>query len=139
VAHGERVFWGKGECGQCHRVGARGGLLGPNLSNLAAQMRLSEVRSSLTTPKPHPPRGFQPVTAVTKDGRTIRGVLKNQHNFSLQILGDDDKLHLLVPEEIASLQRPDASIMPADVDKRLTAEEFQDLLAYLSRLREPRP
>ena len=103
-------------------------------------MRLSEIRAALTVAKPHPPRGFQPVTVVTKDGRTIRGVLKNQQNFSLQILGDDDKLHFLVPEEIASLERPDASIMPADVDKRLTAGEFQDLLAYLSRLRtEPQP
>jgi putative heme-binding domain-containing protein len=140
AAHGEEIFWGKGKCGGCHQIGPRGGLLGPNLTNLAAQMRLSEIRKALTVAKPHPPRGFQPVTVVTKDGKTIRGVLKNQHNFSFQILGDDDKLHLLVPEEIASIERPDASIMPSDVDKRLSPEEFQDLLAFLSRLRaNPKP
>ena len=140
VAHGEQIFWGKGDCGRCHRIGNRGGLLGPSLSNLGAQMRLSEIRNALTVAKPHPPRGFQPVTVRTKDGRTIRGVLKNQHNFSLQILGEDDKLYQLIPEEIAAIERPDVSIMPTDADKHLTPDELQNLLAFLSRLRsEPKP
>ena len=140
VAHGEQIFWGKGKCGGCHQIGPRGGMLGPSLTNLGARMRLDDIVEALTVAKPHPSRGYQPVTVVAKDGRTIRGVLKNQHNFSFQILGDDDKLHLLVPEEIRTIERPDASMMPTDADKRLTKEEFQDLLAFLSRLRaEPKP
>lgn len=134
AAHGEEVFWGKGGCGGCHQIGTRGGLLGPNLSNLGREMRLSEIRDALTVAKPHPPRGFEPVKVTAKDGRTIRGVLKNRHNFSLQILGDDDKLHLLVPEEIRTLEVGETSIMPTDMEKRLSPTEFQDLLAFLSRL-----
>jgi putative heme-binding domain-containing protein len=140
VAHGEAIFWGKGRCGSCHQIGSRGGLLGPPLTNLGAKTRLDDIVKALTVAKPHPPNGYRPVTVVTKDGRTIRGVLKNQHNFSFQILAEDDNLYLLVPEEIQSIERPDASIMPTDAYERLSKEEFQDLLAFLSRLRsEPKP
>ncbi|MBI1352888.1 MAG: c-type cytochrome [Acidobacteria bacterium] len=134
VAAGEKVFWGKGECGRCHRINGRGGLLGPDLSNLGGGMRLSAIRESLTVPKPHVPLGFRPATVVTKDGRTIRGVLKNEHNFSIQMLGDDDRLHLLTSDEIASIERGETSLMPTDYDKRLSETEFRDLVAFLSRL-----
>src|SRR5207245_703082 len=33
-ALGERVFWTKANCGQCHAIGARGGRLGPDLSEI---------------------------------------------------------------------------------------------------------
>jgi len=134
VRAGEAIFWGKGECGECHRINGRGGLLGQDLSNLGGSMRLSAIRGSLTTAKPHPPLGFRPATVVTKEGRTIRGVLKNEHNFSIQLLGDDDRLHLLISDEIASMERGEKSIMPTDYDERLSEEEFRDLLAFLSRL-----
>ncbi|MCB1020455.1 MAG: c-type cytochrome [Bryobacterales bacterium] len=134
AAHGEEIFWGKAGCGGCHQIGARGGMLGPNLSRLGARMRLSEIRDALTVAKPHAPRGYQPVTVTTKDGRTIRGVVKNQHNFSIQILGEDGELHLLVPEEIQTLDVRDKSMMPTDNEQRLSPQEFQDLLAFLSRL-----
>ena len=134
VAAGEKLFWGNGECGRCHRLNGRGGLLGPDLSNLGGSMRLSAIRQALTVPKPHPPLGFRPATVVTKDGRTIRGVLKNEHNFSIQMLGDDDRLHLLTSDEIASFERGETSIMPTDFDRRLSETEFRDLVAFLSRL-----
>lgn len=134
AAHGEEIFWGKGECGQCHRINGRGGLLGQDLSAVGGSMRLSALRSALTEAKPHPPLGYRPATVKTTDGKTIRGVLKNEHNFSIQLLGDDDRLHLLTSDEIASLERGEKSIMPTDYDKRLSADEFRDLIAFLSRL-----
>jgi len=134
VARGEEIFWGKGECGRCHRINGRGGLLGQDLSAVGESMRLSALRSALTEAKPHPPLGFRPATVTTKDGRTISGVLKNEHNFSIQLLGDDDRLHLLTSDEIASLERGEKSIMPTDYDQRLSADEFRDLVAFLSRL-----
>ena len=49
VAHGEQIFWGsKGACGDCHMVHGRGGLLGPDLSNLAGRRKLYSIRDALT-------------------------------------------------------------------------------------------
>jgi putative heme-binding domain-containing protein len=138
VRNGETVFHGKGSCSQCHSIRGRGGILGPDLSNIGAERRLDDLKAALTQAKPVPPRGYQPVTLTTKEGQQVEGLVKNENNFSLQILGKDERLHLLLRDELASLEYGRVSIMPADFDKRLTSDELQDLLAFLSRLSDER-
>jgi hypothetical protein len=75
---------------------------------------------------------------TTVRGTVIEGLVKNQHNTSFQILGRDEKLHLLTAEEIRTMTFGEKSLMPAGVDKRMGATDFQDLLAYLSRLARSR-
>ena len=134
VAQGEAIYNGKGQCGTCHTISGKGGLIGPDLTNLGARSTVRRIREALTVAKPHPPAGYRPVTVHLKDGSTVRGVLKNENNFSFQILGTDDRLHLLSSDEIDRMVRDDVSLMPSDYDKRLNAEELTNLIAYLSRL-----
>lgn len=134
VAQGEAIYNGKGECGTCHTIAGKGGLIGPDLTNLGSRSTVRRIREALTETKPHPPAGYRPVTVHLKDGSTVRGVLKNENNFSFQILGTDDRLHLLSSGEIERMERDAESLMPSDYDKRLNAEEFTNLIAYLSRL-----
>jgi putative heme-binding domain-containing protein len=134
AAQGEAIYSGKGQCGACHTIGGKGGLIGPDLTNLGARSTVQRIREALTVAKPHPPAGYRPVTIRLKNGSTVRGVLKNENNFSFQILGTDDRLYLLSADEIERMDRDQASLMPSDYDKRLTDDEFANLLAYLSRL-----
>jgi putative heme-binding domain-containing protein len=131
---GAELFWGKAECGRCHMIQGRGGLLGPDLSDVARRMSLRSLRDALTVTKPYPPRGYEPATITTTDGERIRGVLKNRHNFSYQLLSEDGRLHVLAAGEVARVEIADASLMPTDYERRLSAEDFRDLLAYLTRL-----
>jgi cytochrome c oxidase cbb3-type subunit 3 len=133
VERGEQVFHGKGQCAQCHMIRGRGGLVGPDLTSIGSERRLDDLRAALTQAKPVPPLGFKPVNFTAKDGKKVRGVVKNENNFSLQILGTDNKLHLVLRSEVSDLRYEEKSLMPADLDKKLGAEEFQDLLAFLSR------
>ncbi|MCC6365440.1 MAG: c-type cytochrome [Bryobacterales bacterium] len=133
AANGETIFNGKGGCTQCHMLGGRGGLLGPDLTDIAAERKLADLQAALTHPKSIIPRGFRPVHLTTLDGRQIRGVVKNENNFSLQVLGMDGKLHLLLRSELQQLTYEPESLMPSDFDKKLSKDEFQDLLAFLSR------
>ena len=132
VRNGESLFHGKGRCADCHMISGRGGLVGGDLSNIGAERSLTALKSALTEPRPIP-RGFQPVLLVTKDGRKVRGVVKNEHNTSLQILSLDNRLELLLRDEIGSITYEEKSLMPADYGKTLSATEMQDLLAFLSR------
>ncbi|MBK5290453.1 MAG: c-type cytochrome [Acidobacteriia bacterium] len=133
LGNGRAVFTGKGGCTQCHMIRGRGGLVGPDLSDIGAQRKLEDIRAALMVPKPVPPRGYQPVSARTKAGAQIRGIVKNENNFSLQVLGLDDKLHLLTRDQLASITYEPLSLMPTNFDKMLTANEMQDLLAFLSK------
>lgn len=114
-------------------VRGRGGILGPDLTNVGGERKLDDLRAALTVQKPVPPRGFQPVTITTTSGERVEGVAKNENNFSIQVLGRDGKLHLLLHDEIREMKRATTSLMPADANRRLTKDEFQDLLAFLSR------
>jgi cytochrome c oxidase cbb3-type subunit III len=133
VEHGRQVFSTKGRCSECHMLNGRGGLLGPDLSNIAGERSVRLIRESLTMARPHMPAGYQPVQVSTTDGQNIRGVLKNEHNFSLQIMDTTGKLHLLAREDVRNIQYDKKSLMPSDYDKRLSADEMRDLLAFLSR------
>jgi putative heme-binding domain-containing protein len=133
IAHGEQLFWNKGQCGSCHMLNGKGGLVGPDLSNIAAQRKLSAIQDALTKPKPHPSPGFVPVRVMDKQGKAISGILKNEHNFSLQVLGSDNVIHLFDRTEIRDVVYEPASLMPSDYDRRLSGEELRDLIAFLCR------
>src|SRR5688500_3467004 len=94
-AAGESLFWGKAECGGCHRILGRGGMLGPDLSNIGAQRPVDQLREALLDPDADGSRSYQGVTAVTKDGRTISGIARSRTNYSVVILDRSGKLHVL--------------------------------------------
>jgi cytochrome c oxidase cbb3-type subunit III len=133
VAKGERIFWEKGGCGACHMIRGRGGISGPDLSNVGGERSLESIRDSLTKAKLQIPRGYQPVEIVTMDGRKLTGIAKNDNNFSLQLLDSNDQLQLFTSDELSKVTYGRESLMPSNYGKLLAPDEFQDLMAFLSR------
>ena len=67
------------------------------------------------------------------DGRRLSGIAKNDNNFSLQLLDTNDRLQLFTSDELAKVTYGRESLMPSNYGKVLTSDEFQDLMAFLSR------
>lgn len=133
VDHGEEVFRSKADCGNCHMIDGHGGLLGPDLTNIGAERSTRELRAALTTPRPAIPRGYQPVRLTLKSGENIDGIVKNEDNFSLQVMDKNYRIHLLERMEVNRIEYPKKSLMPSHYGSTLSAGDMQDLLAYLSR------
>jgi putative heme-binding domain-containing protein len=146
VAQGEQIFWGKGQCGDCHMIRGKGGLLGPDLSDIARLRKINSIVDALTKEQHRvatdggthdaellPLSTYQPVRVTMQDGRVIAGVLKNEDSFSLQVLGSDNQLYMLDRAGLKEVYYEPKSLMPTDWDKRLAPEEFQNLLAFLTR------
>jgi putative heme-binding domain-containing protein len=145
---GERLFEGKERCASCHMVKGRGGHLGPELSRVGAARSLAYLTESIrepnkelslgyTDPNNHYgiPLEYDTVIVVTRDGQRLAGVAKNEDAFSIQLLGEDDQLHLLDKKGLAEVRHEERSLMPAYTVEMLNASELRDLLAYLSSLR----
>jgi putative heme-binding domain-containing protein len=130
---GEAVFWAKGQCGDCHRVLGRGGLLGPDLSNIGAMRTEAKLRQAIVDPDADGVPEYRGVTALLKDGRTVSGVARNRSNYSVQIIDAQGKLHLLSMAAVRELHLSDRSPMPGDYAQRLSGEEITNLIAYLGR------
>lgn len=133
LEHGAELFHGTARCSECHMIRGNGGLLGPDLSNIGAERTLRQLREALTTVRPNTPFGFQPVRIRTKSGETVDGVVKNENNFSMQVLDRQNRLHLLNREELKDVDYGRKSLMPNDYGERLTTGELQDVLRFLSR------
>jgi putative heme-binding domain-containing protein len=130
TAAGEAIFFGKDRCSACHAIQGKGGHLGPDLSNIGATRRLSEIREAILNPKAEATPGYRPVLIEVSKGERLRGIVRHESNWSLQVLDERGNLHLLHGEAVEKAQFQSGSWMPA-VD--LPADETQNLLAYLSR------
>ncbi len=128
-AAGERFFSGKGNCRSCHIVQGRGGVLGPDLSNVGRDRRPNQIEQALVDPGGAP--SYRSVSVRLLDGETLLGLAKNESAFDLQLLGVDGKVHLLLKDQVAELIT-EKSLMPKVA---ANATELRDLLAYLSRLK----
>ena len=126
---GRQLFFGAAHCSTCHMILGRGGYPGPDLSNIGAERTVPQLKESVMKPSLRIANGYRSVTAMLKSGGTVQGVVKNYNNYSVQILDQKGKLHLLSRDEIAQLDIKDASMMPAVSN----AGDAIDLIAFLSR------
>jgi cytochrome c oxidase cbb3-type subunit 3 len=134
---GDKTFWGKGGCGQCHRVASQGSGIGPDLTRVGRQRSLKYIRSSITTPDADITPGYGTVKVVLRDGKTISGVERSIDNFSVQLVDLSGKYHSFVREDVTSMAREPRSLMPS-YGKLFTPAELNNLLAYLLSLRGSR-
>ena len=133
AANGERIF--RANCAGCHIVNGRGGQLGPDLSRIgSARPRTglaAKVRGTSTFIRP----GYEPVTLVTRQGDRIRGVRKNEDEFSIQIMDMRERLQGYLKTTLAEVTVEKQSVMPSYGADRLPDRDLDDLVRYLTTLR----
>jgi putative heme-binding domain-containing protein len=129
---GKEIYSGKGKCSSCHMILGQGGFLGPDLSNVGALRSWNQLKQALLDPNSRQTSGYEGVTVVTTTGAEITGIAKYQTNYSLAVLDAAGKLHLLPMQDVQKLTIRDDSLM-SDYQGRLTPQEIEDVLAFLSR------
>lgn len=132
AAEGEKLYWGKGGCASCHRIGQRGGTMGPDLTIVGRKRSLDYLRASLTKPNADLTTGFYTITVVTKQGRKLQGVQRGFDNFTVQLVTTDGKLHSFQRDDLTSAERSYTSLMPA---YNWNDTMLNDMVAWLASLR----
>jgi hypothetical protein len=74
------------------------------------------------------------VTLVTRDGDRIRGVRKNEDEFSIQIMDARERLQGYLKANLTELTVDKQSLMPIYGPDRLNDRDADDLLRYLTTL-----
>jgi putative heme-binding domain-containing protein len=134
AGRGRTAFDGKGGCARCHRVGAQGSGVAPNLSDIGATRSAGSLLRSLTDPTSQMMPINRRVRAVTRDGKVINGRRLNEDTYTVQLIDDQEKLVSLVKADLREYTILMASPMPSYTD-RLTQDELADVVAYLLSLK----
>ncbi|HEY3132026.1 MAG TPA: PQQ-dependent dehydrogenase, methanol/ethanol family, partial [Acidobacteriota bacterium] len=132
-ATGRKVLTGKGDCLKCHEVNGEGSRLGPDLSTIGS-WSVAELRKALLQPGTREGYESDLVSIQTKDGRTLRGLRRNEDTFSLQLMDESENLLAFSKADLAEVKHEQKSLMP-DYNARLSPIELRDLIAYLKTLK----
>ncbi len=127
---GKELFFGKAECSSCHMIGGKGGFLGSDLTGYSRSRAPDEVRQGILNPGRSHQQG---VEVVTRSGERFSGIVRNEDNFSLQVLGTDGAFHMLMKSEVEHLTRRPGPVMPEDYGQRLSSGDLDDLVSYLAQ------
>jgi PQQ-dependent dehydrogenase (methanol/ethanol family) len=133
---GEKYFFGKGQCASCHMVYGRGSAVGPDLSDVARETTVEEIRSSLLQPSEHLAPGYQMVTAQLRDGETVRGFARSRSNYEVIVQDLKGQFHMLPTDAVSTIREDQQSQMPT---VEASPEELQNLIAFLSGLTGVKP
>jgi len=142
AARGKDLFYGDANCSLCHMVEGKGGRLGPDLTAVGGSRTREAIIDSVRNPSRRLawglteatkefPQEYESVTAVTADGKEIKGVTLNEDNFSVQIMDSDEHIHLLEKDKLRSFQKSRQSVMPPYGVSSLSDQELEDVVAFL--------
>jgi putative heme-binding domain-containing protein len=121
-------------CITCHRVGAEGESIGPDLSRIGAARTRADLLEAIVLPSASFARGFEPYVITTVQGKLYTGIIARQTGDAVYLRTADRSEVRVARADIENLSPGKESIMPQGLDRVLTVEELRDLLAFLATL-----
>ena len=135
LKHGEEIFFGRGTCFACHKVGDRGVAIGPDLVGIGKRRDMDYVIQSTLEPDAYIVEGFQQTSLEMKDGRVLFGMIGEETALSLKLVLLTGEQIVVRPDEIKKRSDAKNSIMPASFSNTLSAQDVADISAWIMSLK----
>jgi putative membrane-bound dehydrogenase-like protein len=135
VVKGRLVFNTTGTCAKCHVVNNLGKNVGPNLSEIGKKLSRQAFFHSILYPNAGISHSFETWVLVTDSGTQVSGLLTSRTDEAVTVTGADGIARTFKAGEIEVLKKQNISLMPADLQKTMTAAELVDVVEYLTTLK----
>ena len=135
--NGEKVFFRQAPgCSTCHQVKGKGAQVGPDLSEIGTKLGKDALFESILDPSAGISVGYETYGLQLKSGDEAYGLLTSDSTDEVAIKDLKGIVTRYKKSEIASRRQLKTSIMPTGLQQAMTAQEFADLLDYLSSLKK---
>ena len=131
---GRMLYMSRGSCSDCHRLNGSGGRIGPDLSDLGWRRAPVHIRASIVDPSEEMAADYRTVEVRTSEGGVVRGVLRNEDRYSIQLLDEFENLRSFQKTDLSAVAKPEESLMPP-LSSFFRGRDLDDLVAYLYSLR----
>ncbi|MGH9371498.1 MAG: c-type cytochrome [Vicinamibacterales bacterium] len=121
------------QCAVCHRFGALGTDVGPDLTTITSRFKRKDILESILWPSKVISDQYQAEMIELKDGKVITGVLVRESAAAVIVrTGENPERPVSVPKgQIANRAPSTVSLMPEGLLDGLTNEQIADLLAFV--------
>jgi putative heme-binding domain-containing protein len=137
-ADGKELFFSdRLSCTKCHTIDQSSAKAGPDLYAVGDKFPRRELIQAILEPSANIAIGYGSTRVETKDGDNVLGIIKNDTDSSIDLMTADGQKVTVSKRNIQSQQGSTISLMPEGLQAGLTREEFADLIAYLTTLRQP--
>ena len=130
---GKEIFFGKGECANCHAISGKGGFFGPDLSDYGSALSAKAIRDEIIKPIRTELVGYRSAVLTHRSGVRFEGIIRNEDNFSVQLQTGDGAFHFIQKSDLQAMEPLGQSLMPANYKERLSPRELDDLVSFLMK------
>ena len=132
---GAEIFWNLGTvyCQRCHRIGNRGGEVGPNLSDIALSKDRRYLLEAIVAPNKTIAENFESTKIIDIDGNTISGIVQEETDKYIKLFDSEGKVTKILKDDIEGRKKVGQSSMPSDLVKNLTPSDVRDLVEFLAK------
>jgi putative heme-binding domain-containing protein len=129
---GESLFHAqKTLCSVCHRIGDKGGRVGPDLTRIGRIRTTRDLLESIVFPSASIARDFEAYSVNLKNGDSHVGVVLRESAEELQITVVSGQPVKLSRGDVSSIRPSSLSLMPQGLDQAMSKQELSDLIAFL--------
>jgi len=136
AARGKELFATTGTCAKCHRVRGEGKEVGPDLSEIGSKLSKEALYLSILDPSAGISFNYETWLIRTLDGTLLSGILVSQTDDAVELKTAEAIVHKLKRDDIEQLKKSPLSLMPADLQKQLRAQDLVDLVEFLATLKK---
>ena len=134
--NGRLVFNTTGTCHKCHVVNKVGRELGPDLSEIGSKLSREAMFESVIFPSAGISHNYEGYTVLLTSGITVSGLITSDTDEETRMKSEDGLVRTFKAGEIEEKVRQKISLMPADLQKVMTAQELVDVVDYLQTLKK---
>ena len=129
AAKGKEVFMQF--CSSCHKVGATGMDIGPELTNIRKKFDKTSLLDAIIYPSAAILLGYEAWMINTKDGNSYFGFLLGENKQTITIKDVTGQKHTIAVENISSRQKQPKSLMPEPAVAGVSEQQLADVVTYL--------
>ncbi len=137
IAAGAKIFATTGTCNKCHVVNSEGKDVGPNLSEIGGKLSREAMFESILYPSAGISHNYESHTLLLASGNVVTGIITSETPTTITLKTAEGLVQNIPVAEVEEREKQKVSLMPADLQKVMSAQDLVDVVEYMRTLKKP--